>query len=175
MPAIRQPIVSVLGHVDHGKTTVLDRIRGTAVASREAGGITQHIGATEVPLKAILDACGDLVRGKSFKIPGLLFIDTPGHVAFATLRARGGALADLAVLVVDVEVLADLVEHSLNDLVDDRVLSRRVGVLVRLPPAVRGAFLRRAPEDIASADLHPAAHRSLRSLHAWPPAASSES
>ena len=102
MPAIRQPIVSVLGHVDHGKTTVLDRIRGTAVASREAGGITQHIGATEVPLEAILDACGDLVRGKSFKIPGLLFIDTPGHVAFATLRARGGALADLAVLVVDV-------------------------------------------------------------------------
>ena len=102
MSAIRQPIVSVLGHVDHGKTTVLDRIRGTAVASREAGGITQHIGATEVPLQAVLDACGDLVKGKTFKVPGLLFIDTPGHVAFSTLRARGGALADLAVLVVDV-------------------------------------------------------------------------
>jgi len=101
MPAIRQPIVSVLGHVDHGKTTVLDRIRGTAVASREAGGITQHIGATEVPLAAIMVACGDLVKGKSFKVPGLLFIDTPGHVAFATMRARGGALADLAVLVID--------------------------------------------------------------------------
>ena len=102
MATIRQPIVSVLGHVDHGKTTVLDRIRGTAVASREAGGITQHIGATEVPLPAILAACGDLVKGKSFKLPGLLFIDTPGHVAFSTLRARGGALADLAVLVVDI-------------------------------------------------------------------------
>jgi translation initiation factor 5B len=102
MSSIRQPIVSVLGHVDHGKTTVLDRIRGTAVASREAGGITQHIGATEVPLPAILEACKDLVKGKSFKVPGLLFIDTPGHVAFSTLRARGGALADLAVLVVDV-------------------------------------------------------------------------
>jgi translation initiation factor 5B len=101
MSSIRQPIVSVLGHVDHGKTTVLDRIRGTAVASREAGGITQHIGATEVPLPAILEACKDLVKGKSFKVPGLLFIDTPGHVAFSTLRARGGALADLAVLVVD--------------------------------------------------------------------------
>ncbi len=101
MPAIRQPIVSVLGHVDHGKTTVLDRIRGTAVASREAGGITQHIGATEVPLAAIMAACGDLVKGKTFKVPGLLFIDTPGHVAFATMRARGGALADLAVLVID--------------------------------------------------------------------------
>lgn len=101
MPAIRQPIVSVLGHVDHGKTTVLDRIRGTAVASREAGGITQHIGATEVPLAAIMAACGDLVKGKTFKVPGLLFIDTPGHVAFATMRARGGALADLAILVID--------------------------------------------------------------------------
>ena len=102
MGSIRQPIVSVLGHVDHGKTTVLDRIRGTAVAAREAGGITQHIGATEVPLQAILDACGDLVQGKTFKIPGLLFIDTPGHVAFSTLRARGGALADLAILVIDI-------------------------------------------------------------------------
>ena len=98
----RQPIVSVLGHVDHGKSSLLDQIRGTSVVAREAGGITQHIGATEVPLDAILAICGDLVKGKSFKIPGLLFIDTPGHVAFTTLRARGGALADLAVLVVDV-------------------------------------------------------------------------
>ncbi len=101
MGAIRQPIVSVLGHVDHGKTTLLDRIRGTGVAGREAGGITQHIGATEVPLAAIMETCGDLVKGKSFKVPGLLFIDTPGHVAFSTMRARGGALADLAVLVID--------------------------------------------------------------------------
>ena len=101
MASIRQPIVSVLGHVDHGKTTLLDRIRGTRVAGREAGGITQHIGATEVPLAAIMEACGDLVKGKSFRIPGLLFIDTPGHVAFSTLRARGGALSDLAVLVID--------------------------------------------------------------------------
>src|SRR2546425_12898472 len=102
MVHIRQPIVSVLGHVDHGKTSLLDAIRGSTVASREAGGITQHIGATEVPLDAILKVCGDLVKGRSFKIPGLLFIDTPGHHAFTTLRARGGALADLAILVVDV-------------------------------------------------------------------------
>src|SRR5437867_571322 len=102
MASIRQPIVSVLGHVDHGKTTLLDRIRGTGVAGREAGGITQHIGATEVPLAAILEMCGDLVKGRTFRIPGLLFIDTPGHVAFSTLRARGGALADLAVLVIDI-------------------------------------------------------------------------
>ena len=101
MAYIRQPIVSVLGHVDHGKSSLLDQIRGTSVVAREAGGITQHIGATEVPIEAILAICGDLMAGKSFKVPGLLFIDTPGHVAFTTLRARGGALADLAVLVVD--------------------------------------------------------------------------
>lgn len=99
---IRQPIVSVLGHVDHGKTTLLDKIRGTRVASREAGAITQHIGATEVPLDIILEVCGDLVGKRTFKVPGLLFIDTPGHHAFTTLRARGGALADLAILVVDI-------------------------------------------------------------------------
>lgn len=99
---IRQPIVSVLGHVDHGKTTLLDRIRGTRVTAREAGAITQHIGATEVPLEIVAEVCGDLMKGKAFEVPGLLFIDTPGHHAFTTLRARGGALADLAILVVDI-------------------------------------------------------------------------
>ncbi len=99
---IRQPIVSVLGHVDHGKTTFLDNIRGTSVVKREAGAITQHIGATEVPIDAIYQICGSLMRDKSFKVPGLLFIDTPGHEAFTTLRARGGALADIAVLVIDI-------------------------------------------------------------------------
>jgi len=98
----RQPIVSVLGHVDHGKTTFLDRIRGTGVVDREAGRITQHIGATEVPTDAILRVCGPLMQGKSLSIPGLLFIDTPGHESFTTLRARGGSLADLAILIVDV-------------------------------------------------------------------------
>jgi translation initiation factor 5B len=98
----RQPIVSVLGHVDHGKTTLLDFIRGTAVASRESGAITQHIGATEVPIDAIYNVCGTLLSSKKFSLPGLLFIDTPGHHAFTTLRARGGSLADLAVLIVDV-------------------------------------------------------------------------
>ncbi|MCK4365828.1 MAG: translation initiation factor IF-2 [Thermoplasmatales archaeon] len=99
---IRQPIVSVLGHVDHGKTSLLDFIRGTAVVSRESGAITQHIGATEVPIDAIYKVCGDLLKRKKFSLPGLLFIDTPGHHAFTTLRARGGSLADLAVLVVDI-------------------------------------------------------------------------
>lgn len=99
---IRQPIVSVLGHVDHGKTSFLDFIRGTAVVSRESGAITQHIGATEVPIDAIYNVCGDLLKGKKFTLPGLLFIDTPGHHAFTTLRTRGGSLADLAVLVIDI-------------------------------------------------------------------------
>ncbi len=92
----------MLGHVDHGKTTILDAIRGTAVVSREAGAITQHIGATEVPLETILDLCDPLIGESKFKVPGLLFIDTPGHHSFVTLRARGGALADIAVLVVDI-------------------------------------------------------------------------
>lgn len=100
--ATRQPIVSVLGHVDHGKSTILDKIRGTNVVAREAGGITQHIGATEVPLETIYKLCGEMAKGKRFTIPGLLFIDTPGHHSFITLRSRGGALADLAVLVIDI-------------------------------------------------------------------------
>ncbi len=97
----RQPIVSVLGHVDHGKTSVLDFIRGSTVAARESGAITQHIGATEIPIDAIHKVCGDLLKGKKFTLPGLLFIDTPGHHAFTTLRSRGGSLADIAILIVD--------------------------------------------------------------------------
>lgn len=99
---MRQPIVSVLGHVDHGKTSLLDRIRGGSVAQREPGAITQHIGATEVPLETIYKILGPLAKGRKFVVPGLLFIDTPGHHSFNALRARGGALADLAILVVDV-------------------------------------------------------------------------
>lgn len=100
--AIRQPVVSVLGHVDHGKTKLLDRIRGTSVQAREAGAITQHIGATEVPIDHIYKVCKQLIGSKKFDVPGLLFIDTPGHHSFVTLRARGGSLADLAVLVIDI-------------------------------------------------------------------------
>ncbi len=99
---VRQPIVSVLGHVDHGKTTLLDYIRGSTVALREAGAITQHIGATEVPIDVIKEMCGELLKGKDFTLPGLLFIDTPGHHAFTTLRRRGGSIADIAILIVDI-------------------------------------------------------------------------
>ena len=101
---IRSPIVSVLGHVDHGKTTLLDYIRGSTIAAKEAGGITQHIGATEIPNDTIENICGDFISKLAIKdlIPGLFFIDTPGHAAFTSLRKRGGALADLAVLILDV-------------------------------------------------------------------------
>ncbi|MEM3555216.1 MAG: translation initiation factor IF-2 [Candidatus Micrarchaeia archaeon] len=100
---IRQPIVVVMGHIDHGKTSLLDRIRKTSVAKREKGGITQHIGASEVPVDAVTKtaAVTSLMKTK-LEIPGLLFIDTPGHEAFTNLRRRGGSISDMAVLVVDV-------------------------------------------------------------------------
>jgi translation initiation factor 5B len=102
--ALRQPIVSILGHVDHGKTTLLDYIRGSIVAKGEAGLITQHIGASEVPIKYIKKISGPLLDRMQVdvRIPGLLFIDTPGHEAFTTLRKRGGAVADIGVLIVDI-------------------------------------------------------------------------
>ena len=99
---LRQPIVAVLGHVDHGKTSLLDYVRGTTVVKREAGAITQHIGATEVPFDTVSKICGPLLKEGATNLPGLLFIDTPGHHSFSTLRSRGGALADIAVLVVDI-------------------------------------------------------------------------
>lgn len=99
---LRTPIVAVLGHVDHGKTSLLDTIRGSAVTQGESGAITQHIGATAVPLDVISDIAGRLVDPDDFDLPGLLFIDTPGHHSFSTLRSRGGALADIAILVIDV-------------------------------------------------------------------------
>ncbi|HSB47859.1 MAG TPA: translation initiation factor IF-2 [Candidatus Bilamarchaeum sp.] len=100
----RSPIICILGHVDHGKTTLLDSVRGTAVAKKEAGGITQMIGASYVSREDV-DAIAKEIAAKmklNMTIPGLLFIDTPGHEAFTNLRDRGGSLADLAVLVVDV-------------------------------------------------------------------------
>jgi len=100
----RSPICAIEGHVDHGKTSILDKIRGTSVVAGEAGKITQAIGASIIPLKTIQKVAGPLLEklGLKFTIPGILFIDTPGHAAFSNLRKRGGALADIAVLVVDI-------------------------------------------------------------------------
>jgi translation initiation factor 5B len=102
---LRQPVVVVLGHVDSGKTSLLDKIRGTAVQSREFGGITQHIGASFFPIETIKDMTGplyDKLSKSETPIPGLLVIDTPGHEVFANLRIRGGSAADIAIVVVDV-------------------------------------------------------------------------
>lgn len=102
--ALRHPVVVVLGHVDSGKTSLLDKVRGTAVQAREAGGITQHIGASFFPIDTIKRVTGDLfnkISTTDSQIPGILVIDTPGHEVFATLRVRGGSAADIAIIVVD--------------------------------------------------------------------------
>jgi translation initiation factor 5B len=100
---IRQPIVCVLGHVDTGKTLLLDQIRKTSVQAREAGGITQHIGASFFPVETLRQLIGPLLSSLKgdIEIPGLLIVDTPGHEAFTNLRRRGGSVADIAILVVD--------------------------------------------------------------------------
>ncbi|MFB6116535.1 MAG: translation initiation factor IF-2 [Candidatus Nanosalina sp.] len=101
----RQPILSVLGHVNAGKTSFLDTIRESRITEGEAGQITQMIGATEVPLETLEDVCGNLLNqlDTDITIPGLMFIDTPGHAAFSSLRKRGGSISDIAILMVDVE------------------------------------------------------------------------
>jgi len=103
-PKLRSPIVVVLGHVDHGKTTLLDKIRGTAVVKKEPGEMTQHVGASIVPLSVIEKITEPLksLFPIKLKLPGLLFIDTPGHEMFSNLRRRGGSIADFAILVIDI-------------------------------------------------------------------------
>ena len=104
MDNIRSPVCTVVGHVDHGKSSLLDYIRSSNIVKCEAGAITQAIGASLIPLDVIKKTCGPLLDSLKIKftIPGLLFIDTPGHAAFTNLRKRGGSLADIAILVVDV-------------------------------------------------------------------------
>jgi translation initiation factor 5B len=117
MQNIRSPIIVVVGHSDHGKTTLLDKIRGTTVTKQEPGMLTQHTGASYVPLDVIKKISGPILE--KFKIdliiPGLLFIDTPGHKAFLGMRKRGGSVSDLAILVVDLtEGFQEQTDESLN-------------------------------------------------------------
>jgi translation initiation factor 5B len=101
---LRQPIVTVAGHVDHGKTSILDNFRGSSVQEGEAGGITQKISFTKYPIEKIRESCPMIENGGiDLKIPGFLFIDTPGHASFTSLRKRGGSLADLAILVISIK------------------------------------------------------------------------
>jgi len=101
---VRQPIVCVLGHIDSGKTSLLDKIRKSSVQAREVGGMTQHIGASYFPVATLRELVRPLLKQWKARItiPGLLVIDTPGHEAFVNLRKRGGAAADIAILVIDV-------------------------------------------------------------------------
>lgn len=102
--ATRKVLLTVVGHVDHGKTSLLDKIRRSVVTAGEAGAITQAIGVSIIPMDTIKKICGKLLDSikNNLTVPGLLAIDTPGHAAFTSLRKRGGSLADIAILIVDI-------------------------------------------------------------------------
>jgi len=145
---IRSPILVLLGHVDHGKTTLADRIRGTSVASGESGLITQHVGSSYVPADIIKKICKDLLDKFKIelKIPGLLFIDTPGHEAFTTLRKRGGSIADLAILVIDInEGIKPQTDESIEFLKQFKtpfiVAATKIDLIPRWSPNENSCFL----------------------------------
>ena len=101
---LKSPVVSFMGHVDAGKTSLMDCIRGTKIQSGEAGGITQSIGSSFVPIEHVRDITKN-IKGKfavEHNIPGLLIVDTPGHSAFSSMRDRGSSLCDIAILVIDI-------------------------------------------------------------------------
>ena len=127
---MRQPVVVILGHVDSGKTSLADALRGTGVQAREVGGITQEIGASFFPMETLRQICGPLLdrAGGELQIPGLLMIDTPGHAVFSNLRLRGGSAADIAILVID--VLKGLENQTLESI--DILKQRHVPFLVAL-------------------------------------------
>ena len=162
---LRHPIVAVLGHVDHGKTSLLDRIRGTSVAAREPGAITQWIGASMLPAETLRLRCGDFLKQLKFQIivPGILFVDTPGHETFSNLRRRGGSAADIAVLVIDVmKGVEPQTVESINILKARRtpfvVAANKIDMITGWRPlsdkSFTEAFARQPPEVQTELDNH---------------------
>ena len=104
MTITRQPIIALVGHVDHGKSSILEKIKGISITAHEPGLITQKITAYSIAMGNMQNFCGDILKQLKVKltIPGILLIDTPGHAAFTNLRKRGGSIADMAILVIDI-------------------------------------------------------------------------
>lgn len=121
---LRAPIVTLMGHIDHGKTSLADAIRNTTIALKEPGQITQHISSTFIPKSVIEKICGNLLKKFNFEIKfnGILLIDTPGHAAFVNLRRRGGSISDLAILVIDImEGIKEQTEECLKILKEYKI------------------------------------------------------